>query len=676
MRLHGELFSPLRALALLALVIVFGGLAALSHHLPETMKSSALEAARKANLDTIDQVKRVRGLYTQAVISRALATKALTPSWDWRERSDGIPLPATLVKEISDAMKSEDATLSLVSPYPWPHRRGRELDAFEREAWEIFQTDPDRVISRQETVAGRRVLRLAVADRMTAQACVDCHNADPLSAKRDWRVGDVRGVFEATRVIEPYLQTAERRSRDLLGALAAAASLVTVIVIVLLLFFERRDQEKRAADRAAYHLAEHDALTGLKNRRRLHQEIETRLRRPPVTGLGGALLLVDLDDFKSVNDTFGHGAGDALLQAVAGRLRALVDPGDMLSRLGGDEFALLLNEATSERVERLGRKICARLSDPYEIEGRTVLVGACVGSALVGVDAATTAELLVAADLALYAAKADGRSRWRAFEPGLMAGALKRAQLGLALREALEADALQLHYQPIVEATGVAVRGYEALARWPRPDGSFTPPAEFIPVAEENGLIAPLGAWVLRRACQEIAAFDDVSFVSVNLSSRQLEDEALLDEIKDALRASGLDAARLQIEITESAMVREDGRTLSLLHAIRDLGVGIAIDDFGTGYSCLSYLRAYPVSTVKIDRSFVSTLGSGPDAAALVSAIAALARALGLRTVAEGVETQEQAEALMALGCDALQGYRFGRPGPLARAEPSRLACA
>jgi diguanylate cyclase (GGDEF)-like protein len=667
MRLGGELITPLRALAAAALVVVLGGLGLLAHYLPVSMQRSAMDAALKANLETIDQVKRVRGLYTEGVVQRALATKALTPSWDWRQRSDGIPLPATLVKEISElTAKSGDTTLSLVSPYPWPHRAGREMDLFERQAWDAFRIDPDRVMTRQETVGGRRVLRVAVADKMTSQTCVDCHNSDPLSAKRDWAVGDVRAVFETTRVVEPYLQDAEARAQKLLSALAAAGAVACGAIIVLLVLFERSDRAKRKADEAAYHLAEHDALTGLKNRRRLRAEIDACFEAPQPSRYA-ALLLIDLDGFKPINDTYGHGAGDSLLVQVADRLRRVGHPRDMLARLGGDEFALLMSGSSAEpaQLERLAGHICRAFGEPFRIDGRSVTIGGCVGWARLWIDAGSTADLMTAADLALYAAKAQGRAQARAFDPSMMIAALRRAQIGLALRDALASDALELHYQPIVDAQDGRTISFEALMRWPRGDGTFTPPAEFIPLAEEIGLIAPLGAWALRRACRDMAAFDDTTRVSVNLSSKQLDHEHLLTEVREALDFSGLAPERLDLEITESLLLREDKRTLATIEGLRAMGIGVALDDFGTGYSCLSYLRDYPVTALKIDRSFVSPLGTCANATPLVEAIVGLARALRLRTVAEGVETPEQAQALRALGCDSLQGYWFSRPAPL-----------
>jgi diguanylate cyclase (GGDEF)-like protein len=428
--------------------------------------------------------------------------------------------------------------------------------------------------------------------------------------------------------------------------------------------------ERRSAEARVAHMAHHDALTGLPNRALFRQRLDEALGRAGRGGGGFAVLCLDLDRFKAVNDTLGHPAGDALLRAVAERLTGALREGDVAARLGGDEFAVLQAPSSGRTPDAaaLARRLVEALGAPCDVSGHRVTTGASVGIALAPDHGACPDALLKRADLALYRAKADGRAAWRFFEPSMEARIVGRRLLELDLRDAVAAGEFELHYQPLVEFGSRRPKGFEALLRWRHPLRGLVGPAEFIPLAEELGLIGALGEWALRRACADAVAWPDGLTVAVNLSAAQLRGgQAIVGVVADALAASGLDAARLELEITEGVMLQDTEETLATLGRVKALGVSIAMDDFGTGYSSLSYLRRFPFDKVKIDRSFVLGLGvEGEDCGAIIRAVADLCGGLGMAATAEGVETEEQLARLAAEGLAEGQGYLFGRPVPAA----------
>ncbi|MGY2052054.1 bifunctional diguanylate cyclase/phosphodiesterase [Methylobacterium sp. JK268] len=422
---------------------------------------------------------------------------------------------------------------------------------------------------------------------------------------------------------------------------------------------ERHRSEARIA-----HMARHDSLTGLPNRIPLREWMEEALARHGA-GEVGAVLCLDLDGFKIVNDTLGHPAGDAILRRVAGRLAEVVGAGDRVARLGGDEFAIVqAGAAQPAGAAALAARIVEALRRPFTLQGQQVAIGTSLGIATTGHAAPHPDALLRSADVALYQAKAAGRGTWRFFDPAMDAEIQRRHRLAADLRRALDEGQFELHYQPLVEAKGSALRGFEALLRWRHPDQGLVSPAEFIPIAEEIGLIRPLGAWVLARACADAASWPAPVKVAVNLSPVQFSGGTLVEDVRAALLASGLDRGRLELEITESVLLQDNEATLAVLHALRALGARIAMDDFGTGYSSLSYLRSFPFDKIKIDQSFVRSLAAEAGSVAIVRAVIGLGRALGMSVLAEGVETPEQLAILRQEGCDEVQGYLFSRPRP------------
>ena len=421
--------------------------------------------------------------------------------------------------------------------------------------------------------------------------------------------------------------------------------------------------ERKAAEARIAYMAHHDALTDLPNRVLFHERLNELLARVQRHGESLAVHCLDLDHFKGVNDTLGHPIGDELLKAVAKRLEQCLRPTDMVARLGGDEFAVVQfpfggpHEASS-----LANRLIEVVSKPYEVHGHEFVVGASIGIALAPGDGAGADALLRNADMALYRAKAEGRGTAHFFEPEMDRRIQARRILELDLRKAFANGEFELFYQPLVNLNTNAVAGFEALLRWRHPERGMVGPAEFIPLAEEIGLIVPLGEWVLRQACSEAMRWPDELKVAVNLSSAQFRNRGVVNAVLTALAYSRLSADRLELEITESVLLGETEANLATLHQLREIGVRISMDDFGTGYSSLSYLRCFPFDKIKIDRSFVSELSERPDCVAIIRAVAGLGLSLGIATTAEGIETAEQLERVRAEGCTEVQGYLFSPP--------------
>jgi diguanylate cyclase (GGDEF)-like protein/PAS domain S-box-containing protein len=419
--------------------------------------------------------------------------------------------------------------------------------------------------------------------------------------------------------------------------------------------------ERRLAEARIMHMARHDALTDLPNRVLFREKMEQALNR----GDNLAVLFVDLDRFKAVNDTLGHPVGDALLCAVTQRLQMAVRGADMVARLGGDEFAIIQVDTKPADASELAGRIIEQLSEPFDILGHQVVIGASIGIAIAPTDGKEPDQLLRNADMALYRAKSSGRGSYHFFQPEMDAQMQARHALETDLRKAVTAGEFEMYYQPIVELKGGSITGFEALIRWNHPQRGVITPDTFIPVAEEIGLIGALGDWVLKQACRDAAAWPANLTVAVNLSAVQFRNPSLALSIVAALNMSGLDASRLVLEITETVLLQDDRAILDTLHQIRALGARISMDDFGTGYSSLSYLRSFPFDKIKIDRSFIQELGRKDDCIAIIRAVTRLGDNLGMVTIAEGVETKEQLEILRAEGCTQVQGYLFSPPQPV-----------
>jgi diguanylate cyclase (GGDEF)-like protein/PAS domain S-box-containing protein len=420
---------------------------------------------------------------------------------------------------------------------------------------------------------------------------------------------------------------------------------------------------RQAADRIA-HMARHDALTGLPNRLQLMDDLAAALKQAQTRGTQCAMLLVDLDRFKTINDSLGHVAGDHLLQQVSRSFETVISEEMTAGRLGGDEFAIVVPMAESrQELEQLCLAMISALQGPFLYREQRLFVGASVGVAFGPRDGDTVEEMIRNADLALYRAKAGQGNEIRFYEPGLHAKAEERRKLELALRSAMDAGEFHLAYQPVVAAQSGEITSCEALLRWQNPELGNIPPAKFIPIAEETGMLGRIGEWVLRRACKEAASWPEDVGIAVNVSPRQLRDPGFIVTLVSALTQAGLDPSRLELEVTESVFLELTGATQKVLQQIQSLGVNLAMDDFGTGYSSLGYLRRADFDTLKIDQSFVQSISAqDPESTAIIRAVVALAGSLGMKTVAEGVSTPEQLALVRALGCDKIQGYIFSRP--------------
>jgi diguanylate cyclase (GGDEF)-like protein len=425
--------------------------------------------------------------------------------------------------------------------------------------------------------------------------------------------------------------------------------------------------DRRELEEQLEHQAFHDTLTGLANRALFLDRVEHALARGTRGGETVAVMFLDLDDFKTINDSLGHGSGDRVLVAVAARLEQLLRPGDTIARLGGDEFAILLEDASVEDAIRVVERILGSLEEPFGQDSKSILVRASLGIAVADDPRLDAADLLRNADVAMYAAKARGKGRFEVFRPDMHVAALKRLEMEGELQGGIQERQFVLHYQPILDLESGRIVALEALIRWNH-SGRLVPPADFIPLAEESDLIVSIGRWVLEEACGQAADWhreypaDPPLGVNANVSGKQFQHPGLVDDVAAILKSTGIHPASLTLEMTESILVRETETGVARLRELKDLGVRVALDDFGTGYSSLGYLKRFPIDVLKIDKSFVDGIGDGPGGSAIVRAIISLGESLSLGVSAEGIETEEQVAVLQALRCRWGQGFYFAKP--------------
>ena len=475
-------------------------------------------------------------------------------------------------------------------------------------------------------------------------------------------------VAQNGKVERVYALTMDQSAAASFTNVALTVVTVTTSLLIVMGFSvpaaiaSRRIRERWLAEDQIRFLAMHDSLTGLPNRVQLRQHLDRAIARARRHNQLLAVMGLDLDRFKSINDTLGHATGDALLAEVAARLRENVRESDLVGRLGGDEFAIVAEDLeTPDDAMRLARRICIALAEPYRVNGHEVTSSASVGIAL-GPGEGEADVLMKNADLALYRAKQDGRNTFRFFEPAMDAALQRRQRLEHDLRQALRKNQLYIDYQPQFDLESGKLTGYEALVRWWHPLEGEIPPTTFVPIAEETGLIAPLGEWILRTSCAYATTWPADTTLAVNLSPAQFKTQDVVALVSRVLAETGLEPHRLELEITEGILLQNTEVVLDALKRLDRLGVSIAMDDFGTGYSSLSYLTKFPVRKIKIDRSFIDTLGQSPQTSAIVSSIVGLGQSLHVTITAEGVETEDQAEILKQWGCDQVQGFFYGKP--------------
>ncbi|SDG48673.1 periplasmic sensor diguanylate cyclase/phosphodiesterase [Bradyrhizobium sp. Rc2d] len=474
----------------------------------------------------------------------------------------------------------------------------------------------------------------------------------------DWQV---RAMPTAGGSLEP--------SYDRAAAVLIVGMLLTLSLSTYLMLASRNSRRLSVANRRVLELAQTDILTGLPNRAFFLARLDELNGRLKDDGPTFSILMLDLDRFKNVNDSLGHGAGDALLRQVAQRLKSAVRASDVLARLGGDEFAIIQERCRDQRAcsTELAGRIAKLVAEPFLLPGHRVEIGTSIGIAIAPDHGSDQEQLLKKADLALYRSKSAGRNCFTIYDEAMSAELEARNTLEGDLRDAIAQCQLEVHYQPFVDALSGARRGFEALVRWRHPTRGLIPPDQFISLAEETGLIVPLGEFVLRRACADAANWPPDLMVAVNLSPIQFKEAELFEMISAALADSGLPPQRLEIEITESVLLERGTENHAFMERLKHLGIELALDDFGTGYSSLSYLTAFPFDKIKIDKSFIRNLTHQPRSSAIISSIVTLARGLDMSVTAEGVETREEFERLKALGVNFAQGYLFGRPQPIER---------
>jgi diguanylate cyclase (GGDEF)-like protein len=611
--------------------------------------SEERDLRRRAEEQATERRRAERRLATQHAVARMLAGSATA-------ESAFVPLLRTLGRELGCAFgavwlaEARAQSLSCAGQWRTASAAGSEDP----------QPPPDH--HNGEGLA-RRVWEegAAVWEPRPAPA-TDTVGGPPLTARLAFPIADGSEVVGVIELAGGHLQRPDTAALEMLSGVGAQVGQ----------FLTRR----RAEEQLAYQ-ALHDALTGLPNRTLLLARIAHASERAIRTAKTIAVLFVDIDRFKDVNDSLGHDAGDQLLVAFARRLTQIVRASDTVARTGatvarlaGDEFVVLCEDLTSERdAVRVAERIAGEVAAPFEVDGDELAVSASIGIAVSCGRALSPEQLIRDADLAMYRAKDAGRDRYEVFDAPMRTRVLERIELERDLRKALDRGELQLHYQPLVSLCDGSIVGTEALLRWNHPDRGFVPPLEFVPIAEVSGLIVPIGEWVLETACRQLADWREADAcrpdfsMAVNLSPKQLTPE-LPRIVADALRVTGIDPLSLCIEITESLLIEEAESPAALLGALKSAGVKLALDDFGTGYSSLSYLHRFNLDSLKLDRSFISELGRGSSGAKLVAASIDMARALGLTVVAEGVETEQQLAILRQLSCPLAQGYLFARPAP------------
>jgi len=474
----------------------------------------------------------------------------------------------------------------------------------------------------------------------------------------------VNSQIERKRAEQEAQSTAERLRR-MNQELEARVSERTATLVAANLRLENEIAQREKTEARNQYLARHDILTDLGNRLLFNETLSTAFAADSTETRKVCVLFIDLDGFKGVNDGLGHAIGDALLRIVATRLLEAAGDGDRLARLGGDEFALMTwCDGTVDAPATLAARLIEALRQSVEIGGNPVHIGASIGIAIEDAQFHTPEDLVKAADMAMYRAKMDGGGIWRLFDPAMDACAQARRMLEIDLRNALSEGELAMFYQPLLDLRTKSITGFEALMRWRHPERGYVSPADFIPVAEDLGLIVPLGEWALREACMEAAKWPPHTRIAVNLSPIQFQRGQIVATVVSVLAASGLAAERLELEITESVMLEKSAQNIETLQKLRELGVRIAMDDFGTGYSSLSYLRSFPFDKIKIDQSFIRDIDRDVESRAIVSAITALGTSFGVTITAEGVETQEQFDQLSVNGCVEAQGRLFSMPVP------------
>lgn len=556
----------------------------------------------------------------------------------------------------------------------------------------IFSMNSSAALLFRDKTAGWEILTALTASPIIKQAAIFAANGEALAQYQEVdvaplerpgsqliRAGHHFGI-DYLDIVQPVMQYDQSLGhvllrfklgqfyRRLMGYAALTLLVVFGALLVLYFFVARMGKAVNSAEQHLQYLAHTDPITGLPNRHAFNERLSEAMRYADQSGGELGLLLLDLDNFKIVNDTLGHQCGDHLLQLVANRLGSAARSNDTVCRIGGDEFVIIMGRRNPNVVDIAGmaQRVLSELADPFILDLNEIFVTASVGTSIYPRDANDSQTLMRNADTAMYYAKQKGKNTYEVFNEEMDRRSQKRLMLERSLRKALERKEMVLYYQPQLSLRDGSLIGVEALLRWNHPEMGLVSPVEFIPIAEESGLIVPLGKWIMKTACQQAVAWQQAGYspirMAVNLSARQAKDNTLMQDILDVLAQTGLAPHYLELEITEGILMENVQDNIALLHRIQQEGISLAIDDFGTGYSSMSYLTRFPINQLKIDRSFVTTIPG--DGEAITTAVIVMAHSLGLSVVAEGVETRAQLEFLHAAGCDVIQGYYFARPMP------------
>ncbi len=663
----------------------------------------------------IETVRSIRNYYSANVMEKVACDDQFHVTAVHGQQCEGIPLPATFVMEMMGYSQRHTVTTNLVSPYPFANRAQRQMDAFQQRAWQAILQEPAQLYVELVKEEGQSAVRLAQADLLNAQACVDCHNTHPDSPRTDWRRGDVRGLMEVNTRVDTLLERGLWVSRTLMAIAVLAFALIMLVNMraarrvsrplvsiteslrqlslgntaltvddrssylevealadAFESFSEKESQRKELAKQVT-RLAYFDCLTGLANWTRFQQYVD-ELLLPGSEPVGGVCIVqLDVDHFSDINDTLGYDAADQVLGKLAERITEVAPADALVARLGEDTFALALKWLAGEAqpdLELLLTQLRVYIAEPLNVAERQLQLTVSIGSACACKGVITAEALMLQANVALGRAKLEGRDRAVMHSPQLSAAFSQRVEMVRALSLGVQQQEFVPFYQPQFDLHTGQLLGAEALMRWQRSDGQLVAPDQFIPLAEQSRLIVPMGAQILQRACEDCCRWQLLGLeqvgVAVNVSSVQFAEDDLVQLTRHILRQTGLAPALLELELTESATLADLDAVVVTLTQLRALGVELALDDFGTGYSSLSYLKLLPVNRLKIDRAFVRDLLNSPDDQAILRLIVGLGETLELRILAEGVEDEAQLNLLRHSGCLEVQGFYYARPLPFA----------
>ncbi|REL27198.1 EAL domain-containing protein [Thalassotalea euphylliae] len=701
---------PLPIFSILAIVVV---LIVAPRLIENLVKANAVETA----VDMTQTLQKIRNYYADNVLSEVGDHTGVEITHLHKYTDNAIPIPATFLMEMAQSYSAEDKLrVNVTSPYPFYSRKDRNMDEFQQSAWQKLTKNPDQPVSIFDEVEGHRVVKVAIPDKFTSNACVDCHNLHQDSSRRDWQLGDVRGIIEITVDAELSLERAHR-----LSLMMIIASFVSLLVLVLFnrhlakkvvtplssitaamtalserkivstetshsgykevnelgsafLNFQRSEQKRQILESEVRQLAFFDPLTNLPNR----SSALTRLSELASREGNLTLLIVKIDKFNEINDTLGYHVGDKLLIEVANRITTLCSD-DYVARFNTTEFSIISSKNSSAKqssasqsenalqTEALSKHLLACLQTPFAIDDHQVHVSISIAVKHVK-DNQQVNEIIAHGNIALHQAETSHTHKIVTYTPELSDALDQRVTMIKELKQAIGKNELVPYFQPQFELSSGELVGAEVLLRWIKADGTLISPFFFIPAAETSGLIVPIGNKVLEQACRLNKQWQDQGFkpfrIAVNVSGVQFEQETIVREVDEALQASGLDPKWLELEVTETALMADISEIITKLSQLRDLGIELAIDDFGTGYSSLSYLKRLPINRLKIDQSFVRNVIENEDDQAIIEMILNLGKSMKLKVLAEGVEDVAEEAFLTQMNCDEAQGYYYAKPMP------------